>query len=160
MYAKNWKDFQHYTKRNPPWIKLHKKLLDDYEYQCLPLASRALAPMLWLLASESSDGHFDAASEKLAFRLRVASTDVVDGIIPLIIHGFFVDDLGQYPNASNVLATCYSDAMPETERETEKPTSSNRCTPQFAKSDETEGVIDLDAAWREVIIAQEVCHGC
>ena len=46
---KNWHSFQHYKDRDPTWIKLHKKLLDDYEFQSLPLASRALAPMLWLL---------------------------------------------------------------------------------------------------------------
>lgn len=56
LIPRRWSDFQHYKDRRPPWIKLHKALLDDREYQRLPLASRALAPMLWLLASESKDG--------------------------------------------------------------------------------------------------------
>ena len=30
LHIKNWGEFQHYKKRNPPWIKLHKKLLDDF----------------------------------------------------------------------------------------------------------------------------------
>ena len=67
---KNWHSFQHYNKRNPPWIKLHRSILDDYGFACLPVASRALAPMLWLIASESKDGVISLASEALAFRLR------------------------------------------------------------------------------------------
>ena len=78
----------------------------------LPLASKAIAPLLWLLASESKDGSFDAASEELAFRLRIASKDIEQGLKPLIDNGFFVD-------ASNMLAPCYQLAIPETERETE-----------------------------------------
>ena len=53
---RNWEKFQHYKNRKPPWIKLHHDLIDDREYQRLPIASRALAPQLWLMASESKDG--------------------------------------------------------------------------------------------------------
>ena len=49
---RNWARFQHYNTRRPPWIKLHRGLLDDYQFHTLPLASKALAPLLWLLASE------------------------------------------------------------------------------------------------------------
>lgn len=79
----------------------------------LPMASKAIAPLLWLLASESDDGGFDAAIEELAFRLRLASKDVETGLKPLIDKGFFVD-------ASTMLAPSYQLARPETERETEK----------------------------------------
>lgn len=87
---KNWGDFQHYKDRSPTWIKLHKGLLDDYEFQSLPLASRALAPMLWLLASEEKDGTIDANDKKLAFRLRMTATEIEDAIKPLIEAGFFI----------------------------------------------------------------------
>ena len=30
--VKNFEQFQHYKDRNPPWIKLWTKLLDDYEF--------------------------------------------------------------------------------------------------------------------------------
>jgi hypothetical protein len=49
--VKNWKTCQHYKKRNPPWIKLHRSTLDDLDFLKLPVASKALAPYLWLLAS-------------------------------------------------------------------------------------------------------------
>lgn len=87
--ARNWSDFQHYDKRRPPWIKLHRALLDDYEFQRLPVASRALAPMLWLLASESEDGAIDGDMGHLTFRLRQSEQDIAEGLKPLIDRGFF-----------------------------------------------------------------------
>lgn len=112
LRVKSWGDFQHYKDRAPPWIKLHKGLLDNYEYQSLPIASRALAPMIWLLASESIDGSVEYDIKKLAFRLRQTETDIKDGLEPLIQQGFLVLD-------SEVLAERFQDACLETEVETE-----------------------------------------
>jgi hypothetical protein len=61
LTPKNWKSFQHYKDRAPPWIKLHKTLLDDFKFSRLPLASRALAPCIWLLASEYEGGEINAS---------------------------------------------------------------------------------------------------
>ena len=110
LQPKNWGIFQHYKDRSPPWIKLHRKLLIDRNYVTLPTASKALAPMLWLLASESKDGVFDASFEELQFRLYISRKDYDDGIKPLIDKGFFII-------ASGVLAECYQDASTETETE-------------------------------------------
>ena len=114
FHVKNWSDFQHYKDRSPPWIKLHKALLDDFDYQCLPIASRALAPMLWLLASENMNGMIYADQKKLAFRLRVSEQEIEEGLEPLIQAGFLII-------ASVVLAPCNSPATPETETEAYKP---------------------------------------
>ena len=111
IVPKNWRDFQHYKDRNPPWIRLHKSLLDNYDFQCLPVASRALAPMLWLLASDCVDGQIDADPKRLAFRLRTTEREVIDALKPLIDNGFFVVD----QVASDVLAECLRDAVPEAE---------------------------------------------
>jgi hypothetical protein len=112
LQPKNWAVFQHYKDRCPPWIKLHRDLLNDRVFMCLPLASKALAPLLWLLASESKDGTFDGSLDELVFRLHITPKDYEDGLKPLIHKGFFVV-------ASGVLAECYQDAIPETEREGE-----------------------------------------
>jgi hypothetical protein len=112
LQPKNWAVFQHYKDRCPPWIKLHRDLLNDRVFMCLPLASKALAPLLWLLASESKDGTFDGSLDELVFRLHITPKDYLDGVKPLIDKGFFVV-------ASGVLAQCYQDAIPETEGETE-----------------------------------------
>lgn len=109
---KRWSDFQHYKSRCPPWIKLERKLLDNFEFACLPLASKALAPMLWLLASESMDGSVRIDPDWLAFRLRFTLADIEAGLTPLIDKGFLI-------LASGVLAPCLHDACLETEGETE-----------------------------------------
>ena len=116
---KNWSQFQHYNRRSPPWIKLHRSLLDDYEFQRLHVASRALAPCLWLLASEHPEGHVKASTEILSFRLRLPEKEVETGLRPLIDNGFFevLDDCKH--DASALLARCLRGATPERERETE-----------------------------------------
>ena len=121
LKPKNWSKFQHYRDRCPPWIKLHRDILNDRVFASLPIASKALAPLLWLLASESKDGSFDAASEELAFRLHIASKDIEQGLKPLIDNGFFVD-------ASTMLAPCYQVAT--TEREGERETERERDSPK------------------------------
>lgn len=100
LVPKNWGRFQHYTDRRPPWIKLHHKLLDDIDYLRLPAASRGLAPLLWLLASESEDGSFDSDIGGLSFRLRLPAKEVTVGLRALVEAGFFL------PAASSVLADC------------------------------------------------------
>ena len=109
---KGWATFQHYRDRNPPWIKLHRSLLNDYEFSNLPLASKALAPLLWLLASETKDGVIRIDSDVLAFRLHFTKQDISEGLKNLLENGFLV-------NASKPLADCLPDAIPEREGETE-----------------------------------------
>jgi hypothetical protein len=110
---KDWREFQHYKDRSPPWIRLHKKLLDNFEFHCLPVASKALAPMLWLLASDSLDGEIDASADKLAFRLRMTAEEIEAALKPLIELGFFVVTQSD----SKPLAPRLQSALPETEAE-------------------------------------------
>ncbi len=111
LIPKNWTSFQHYKDRAPPWIKLHKGLLDDSAFQRLPVASRALAPMLWLLASEEKDGAFCGDAAELAFRLRQSEKEITSALKPLIDNGFFI----LVRDASKSLADCVQLAVPETE---------------------------------------------
>jgi hypothetical protein len=113
---RNWSTFQHYKTRRPPWIKLYRALLDDFEFQRLPLASKALAPMLWLLASEAERGEIDADVPRLAFRLRMTESEVSAGLTPLLDSQFFecVQD------ASKPLAPSMQPACSERETEGEK----------------------------------------
>lgn len=53
--VRNWETFQHYKDRNPPWIKLHNHLLDNYEFECLPDASKAHLLCIWMLASRTQN---------------------------------------------------------------------------------------------------------
>ena len=149
LQPKNWAVFQHYKDRCPPWIKLHRDILNDRVFMCLPLASKALAPLLWLLASESKDGTFDGSLDELVFRLHITPKDYQDGVKPLIDKGFFVV-------ASGVLAECYQDAIPETETETERETKKETYTPdgvsQFVWKDFVKHRKTKKAAISELVI--------
>ena len=113
LTVKNWSEFQHYRDRKPAWIKLHRELLDNYEWHRLPDASRALAPMLWLLASESETGTISGEIDEIAFRLRTSAEKVVAGLNPLISAGFFILE----QNASAPLANAEHSATSESEVE-------------------------------------------
>lgn len=67
---RNWDRFQHYKKRLPPWIKLHRSLLDDAQFHALEAQAAKYLPLAWLLASENN-GVLNFTDEALAFRLRI-----------------------------------------------------------------------------------------
>jgi hypothetical protein len=54
LTVKNWNQFQHYGKRNPPWIKLHRAILDDYSFCALPDQAKAHLMLIWLYASQNN----------------------------------------------------------------------------------------------------------
>lgn len=53
--VKNWEEFQHYKDRNPPWIKLHNHLLDDYDFECLSDSEKGHLLCIWMLASRTKN---------------------------------------------------------------------------------------------------------
>lgn len=138
--VKNWTNFQHYKDRAPPWIKLHRTILDDFDFARLPIASKALAPCIWLLASESKDGSIPIDPEWLAFRLHWQVPDVEAGLKALIAGGFLI-------RASTVLAPCPQDACLETEGETEGETEKACASP------------DGEAPTRKPIPFQQIVDG-
>ena len=109
----NWAQLQHYKDRSPIWIKLHRALLTDFKWCRLPVASKALAPCLWLLASEYQDGRIEASLEEISWRVSLPHDVIIEGLKALVDNGFFV-------SASDVLASCKQVAIPEKEIETEK----------------------------------------
>jgi len=137
--VKNWTDHQHYRDRTPPWIKLHRDLLDDPDYHSLPVASRAILPMIWLLASENEGGRVRIDSAALAWRLRIASDEATEAVKPLIAAGFL-------ECASGVLADCLQDARPEREgeRETEAETEEKASRKRAAAPKKKNGPVPSD----------------
>jgi len=109
IFPKNWDEMQHYRDRRPAWIKLHRSLLDSYEFHCLPLASKALAPCIWLLASEYEEGKIASTLKEMSFRLRMTENDLVKAINPLIEAEFLYVE----HDASKLLAV----GLPREERE-------------------------------------------
>jgi hypothetical protein len=75
---RNWKHFQHYKNRRPPWIKLHRDILDDPDWHALTGDSAKVLISLWLIASDDNDKDGKLPSiRKLAFRLRMTEKVVV-----------------------------------------------------------------------------------
>ena len=117
---KNWSRFQHYKARRPPWIKLHRSLLDDRAFAELSDYASKLLILLWLIGSESNDGTIKGDIEDIAFRVHRDSTDVLPALQELALRGFI--QMGT-DDASTVLADRQQvapESCPETETETEK----------------------------------------
>ena len=113
LRIKNWDKLQHYKDRNPPWIKLHTKILCDYEFSCLQDDSKLLLILLWVLASKLSNKiPFDVHWIENQLNIKKANLQ------PLIDSGF----IEVFLNDSKMIADCKQDACLETETETETET--------------------------------------
>lgn len=85
LTVKNWEKFQHYAKRNPPWIKLHRAILDDYAFCSLPDVVKGHLMLLWVYASQN-DGQIP---NDIAFLEKKLSCQGLD-LSMLIQAGFLV----------------------------------------------------------------------
>jgi hypothetical protein len=85
---RNWRQFQHYHDRNPPWIKLHYELLSSRDWVSLDDASRVLAVACMLIASRN-DGKVPYDPEYVR---RVAYLNTVPDFAPLVRCGFLIGD--------------------------------------------------------------------
>jgi hypothetical protein len=99
--VKNWDKYQHYSDRNPPWIKLYNTLLDDYEYSCLQDDSKLLLMSLFLLASRTENKI--PADPKWIRKKAMLDMDV--DLEPLVNRGF----VEYYENDSTAQASCKSE---------------------------------------------------
>jgi hypothetical protein len=90
IVPKGWQDFQHYKDRRPPWIRLHRTLLDNQEFNALPPMACKVLVLVWLVCSETVEGVIDADPAKLAFRMRLPATDVAEAIECLMAFGFLL----------------------------------------------------------------------
>lgn len=55
LRVKNLEKYQHYKDRNPPWVKLHRDFLIDYQLRQIPVESRLFFACCLILASEVSN---------------------------------------------------------------------------------------------------------
>jgi hypothetical protein len=87
LAVKNWQDFQHYGKRNPPWIKLHRAVIDDYAFCSLPDNAKSHLMLLWLYASQNN-GRIPVDAPFLENKLSITNLDLTN----LSDRGFLVPD--------------------------------------------------------------------
>lgn len=111
----NWEDYQHYSKRRPPWIKFYTSLLDNHEMSQLRASSRLLAPLLLLVAART-DNAIPNDIKWLSNALQMNAVQIEEGLADLLRIGF-VKRKPRYQDASNVLAKRYSKAEAEKRRD-------------------------------------------
>lgn len=109
--VKNFDELQHYKDRNPPWIKLYNKTLQNYQFAQLPDASKMHLVSIWLLASRT--GNAIPYDEKW-IEGQIGATEKID--LKLLARAGFIQ-LNQ--SCSKSLADVYQMSMPEKEAETE-----------------------------------------
>ena len=86
LQIKNWEEFQQYKDRDPKWIKLHRDLLDDYEFDLLDEVAQIHLVKIWLLAAKL-DNKIPADPAWIA--KRIAAKSKVN-IKQLVTSGFLV----------------------------------------------------------------------
>ena len=125
LRIKNWKKFQHFKDRTPPWVKLYRDILDDPDWHELDGDCAKTMVMLWLIASE--DEHHNGTlpdTRKLAFRLRISENKLNQQLTKLS-NWLEQDDI-------TVISGRYQVDAPERapeETETETETETERETP-------------------------------
>ena len=88
LTVKNWREFQHYTKRNPPWIKLHRAIVEDYHFAALKDKTKAHLIMIWIIAA-STEGRVPYDHKFIASRIN--ATDPID-LEAIVEAGFLIPD--------------------------------------------------------------------
>lgn len=92
--VKSWDSFQHYKDRNPPWIKLHNHLLDNYEFECLPDASKAHLLCIWMLASRTQN---KMPMDPQWIKRKIGASSTVD--LNILVAGGFIELIQSLPSA-------------------------------------------------------------
>ncbi len=118
--VKNWLRFQHFKDRRPPWIKLHREILDQRDIMLLSSDAFRFLVCLWLLASEDRDMQGNLPSvDDIAYRLRLDAARARDLLRQVDIF---------------LISTRHQDGPPETETETETETEEVNITAQKPKA--------------------------
>lgn len=115
----NWEELQHYKDRCPPWIKLHSAIMESYEFENLPDASKAHLICIWLLASRTKN---KINSDAKWIARKIGANSKVD--IDLLIQSGFLERVpgtrgvpSMEQDASNTLAEGKQDAIERESRE-------------------------------------------
>jgi hypothetical protein len=113
MKPKNWKRFQHFKDRKPPWIKLYRDILDDLDWHRLDGDAAKFLVQLWLLASEDEQGNLPDV-DVISFRFRI-NPDKVRVMISKVSEWLEGHDI-------TTISPRHQDDPLETETETKKTT--------------------------------------
>lgn len=120
LRIKNWEKFQHYqTGRNaqatPPWIKVHTKMIDDFDFMSMSAERRGQLILLWILASK--DGGFIPNDARYLRKRLQCNVDL----------SFFLENgwVESYDDPRMILGSSYESPRPEEEEEEEEEKTPN-----------------------------------
>ena len=106
---KNWEQFQHFKDRCPPWIKLHRNILEQRDINTISDRSFRVLINLWLLASEDKDKEGKIPEiDDISFRLRMDKKEISKALQELV--PFLIKD------DDEVISERYQDDVPEERR--------------------------------------------
>jgi len=114
--VRNWEEFQHYKDRDPTWIKLYNRLLDDYAFGLLPDARKWHLIGIFLLASR----HNNRVPRDPAWVSRKIGAHMPVDLAMLERAGFLVMLEGETLPAPLLLAPPEQVASPEKEKRREE----------------------------------------
>lgn len=129
----DWRKYQHYRDRSPPWVKLHKSLLSSRAWVILDDASRALAIACMMLAGDTDNRIPDDPE----YVRRAGCLNQLPEFGPLVESGFLELIDPTVADASNVLADCYRE-----ESKAKQSTDGVSKTPVFKDNPTTPRSVD------------------
>ena len=99
----NWREFQHYKDREPPWIKLHRRLLQKPEWRKINGSAAKLLVDVWMLAAgaETEAGELQYSLVDLAYIVRRHPDAVLRDLEMLTAAGFLAISPQMLAAASN-----------------------------------------------------------
>jgi hypothetical protein len=139
---RNWKDFQHYKDRTPPWIKLHYELITSKDWVKFDDASKLLAIVCMMLASRNN-GEIE---DDIEYIKTVAHLNKTPNLKPLIDSGFLILASEPLADASMVQA----DAIIEERREEERR-EDNFFTAFYDAYPKKVGKLNAEVAYKKAI---------
>lgn len=140
--VKNWETFQHYKDRNPPWIKLHNHLLDDYDFECLPDATKCHLLCIWMLASRTNN---EMVYDNSWVKRKIGANSSVD--LELLVSVGFIELQGSGQDASTSLV---SEEKRRGETEAEEIAINDRFDDFWNMYDKKDGAAKCKSKWNKL----------
>lgn len=88
LTIKGWRGHQHYKHRSPPWIKLHRAIIEDYAFSALKDKTKAHLMLIWVLAS-GAEGRIPHDAKFIASKISAAEAVDLESMIEA---GFLIED--------------------------------------------------------------------
>lgn len=137
LSIREWKRFQHYKDRDPPWIKLHRELLTSRTWVSLDDASRVLAIACMLLAA-GTDNKIPADK---AYLRRVAYLNADPDWLPLVRTQFLdlIDESGNVLAPASTMLANRTECSSEERRAEERQSRGEKTSVELKLDDDPGG---------------------